>query len=43
MAEPLKNMFNQAGLANFATEIKAIWPAFNEKRFFTLVFDAAWE
>ena len=43
MAEALKNMFNRPFLQGFAQKVGQHWPALNQDKFLTKVFDREWE
>jgi 3-methyladenine DNA glycosylase AlkC len=44
MAERLKDMFfTQSSMNEFAETIKKIYPAFDKKKFLSLIFDSTWE
>ncbi|WP_026673265.1 DNA alkylation repair protein [Alkalihalobacterium bogoriense] len=43
MAEPLKNMYNDAFFSQFFQKVKAVYPEFQERRFLHFLFDENWE
>lgn len=43
MAEPFKNMFNEAFFGRFANDLKRVMPDFDERRFVSLIMDGEWE
>lgn len=43
MAEPLKNMYNKPYLEKFADVFVNVYPEFDKKKFYKLVFDNEWD
>jgi len=43
MAEPLKNMYTPAFFKQFASKVKAAYPAFEIEKFSELIYDDQWE
>ncbi|WP_062049425.1 DNA alkylation repair protein [Bacillus sp. JCM 19034] len=43
MAEPLKNMYNEAFFTEFSNKVKNVYPSFPTNQFINLIFDSSWD